>query len=43
MTAVEYTGGMGGAGGGMAYDSPMAAEREQMLKKGPAVTITVQQ
>ncbi|KAK3302969.1 uncharacterized protein B0T15DRAFT_559532 [Chaetomium strumarium] len=43
MTAVEYTGGLGGAGGaGGAYDSPMAAEREGMLKKGPAVTITVQ-
>ncbi|KAK4233903.1 hypothetical protein C8A03DRAFT_19102 [Achaetomium macrosporum] len=33
--AVEYT-------GGGAYESPMAAEREAMLKKGPAVTITVQ-
>jgi hypothetical protein len=29
-TAVEYTGG---------YESPMAAERESMVKKGPEVAV----
>jgi hypothetical protein len=29
-TAIEYTGG---------YESPMAAERESMLKKMPAVSV----
>ena len=31
-TAVEYTG---------AYHSPMAAEREGMIKKGPVVSVGV--
>jgi hypothetical protein len=33
-TAVEYTGGYNGG-----YESPMAAEREAMVKKGPDVAV----